>query len=409
MTDSVDVAVVGAGPYGLSVAAHLKAAGVGYRQFGVPMNLWRTMMPAGMYLKSQGFASNLSDPRGEKTLEAFCEATGREYRYYGLPVPLANFVAYGAWFQEQLGLPVEETLVTSISRDNGGFLLSAGTEQLRARQVVLAIGVEHFAYLPDLFAALPKELCGHASAYSDLSTTFKGRRVLVVGAGNSALESAALLHEGGADTEILVRETTVKWNGLPLAPDRPFFQRLREPEAGLGSGWSTWFYSNHPELFRRLPEGTRIYRSRTALGPAGASWLRDRVEGVLPVHLGHKVTAAEAAGDQVKLTVDAAGTVKEFTADHVICGTGYRWDLKKLPFLDAGIKSAARTTGGGGLVNGSYESSVPGLYIVGPLVAPSMGPVMRFVFGAEHAATTVGRQLASSAGRAAAPTMAASR
>jgi len=408
MTDSVDVAVVGAGPYGLSVAAHLSAAGVNYRQFGSPMKLWREMMPKGMYLKSQGFASNLSDPRGEKTLEAFCAATGREYKYYGLPVSLANFTAYGAWFQEQLGLAVEETLVTSISREDGGFALSAGTEQLRARKVVLAVGVEHFAYLPGIFAALPKELCGHASAYPDLSTPFKGRRVIVVGAGNSALETAALLHEGGADTEILVRGGTVKWNGLPLAPDRPFFQRLREPEAGLGSGWSTWFYSNHPELFRRLPEKTRIYRSRTALGPAGASWLRERVEGVLPVRLNHPVTAAVADGGQVKLTVDAAGAAKEFTADHVICGTGYRWDLKKLPFLDSNIKSAARTVGGGGLVSASYESSVPGLYIVGPVVAPSMGPVMRFVFGAEHAATTVGRQLAG-VNRPAVPTVAAGR
>jgi thioredoxin reductase len=407
MTDSVDVAVIGAGPYGLSVAAHLSAAGVNYRQFGSPMKLWREMMPKGMYLKSQGFASNLSDPRGEKTLEAFCAATGREYKYYALPVSLANFVAYGAWFQEQLGLAVEETLVTSISREDGGFALSAGTEQLRARKVVLAVGVEHFAYLPDIFAALPKELCGHASVYTDLST-FKGRRVIVVGAGQSALESAALLHEGGADVEVLVRETSVRWNGVPLAPDRPFFQRLREPESGLGSGWSTWFYSNHPELFRRLPEKTRIYRSRTALGPAGASWLRERVEGKFPLHLGHKVTAAAADGDQVKLTVDAAGTTMEFTADHIVAGTGYRWDLKKLPFLDASVKSAARTVGGGGLVNASYESSVPGLYIVGPVVAPSMGPVMRFVFGAEHAATTVGRQLAG-VNRPAVSTVAAGR
>ena len=408
MTDSVDVAVVGAGPYGLSVAAHLSAAGVNYRQFGSPMKLWREMMPKGMYLKSQGFASNLSDPRGEKTLEAFCAATGREYKYYGLPVSLENFVGYGAWFQEQLKLAVEETLVTSVARDNGGFLLTVGgTEQLRARKVVLAVGVEHFAYTPDIFAALPKELCGHASDYSDLGG-FSGRKVVVIGAGNSALETGALLHEGGAEVEILVREGTVKWNGLPLAPDRPFFQRLREPEAGLGSGWSTWFYSNHPELFRRLPEGTRIYRSRTALGPAGASWLRERVEGVLPVRLNHKVTAAEVDGDQVKLTVDAAGTVKEFTADHVICGTGYRWDVKKLSFIDADLKSAMRTVGGGALVSADYQSSVHGLYVVGPVVAPSMGPVMRFVFGSEHAATTVGRQLAAAAGRPA-PAVAATR
>ena len=408
MTDSVDVAVIGAGPYGLSVAAHLSAAGVNYRHFGMPMKLWRTMMPNGMYLKSQGFASNLSDPRGEKTLEAFCAAAGRPYRYYGLPVALDTFVEYGRWFQEQLSLPVDETLVTSLSRDNGGFAVTVGgSEQLRARKVVLAIGVEHFAYLPEPFSGLPKELCGHASAYTDLSA-FKGRRVIVVGAGQSALESAALLHEGGADVEVLVRESKVGWNGLPLAPDRPLLQRMKEPEAGLGSGWSTWFYSNHPDLFRRLPANTRVYRSRTALGPAGASWLRVRVEGQFPVRTGHKVTAAVPDGDQVKLTVDADGTRKELTADHVIAGTGYRWDLGKLSFIDADLKSELRTVGGGPLVGRGYESAVSGLYVVGPVVAPSMGPVMRFVFGADHAATAVGRQLAAAAGRAA-PAVAASR
>jgi len=394
MTDSVDVAVVGAGPYGLSVAAHLNAAGVNYRQFGSPMKLWREMMPAGMYLKSQGFASNLSDPRGEKTLEAFCAATGRAYKYYGLPVSLENFVAYGAWFQEQLKLAVEETQVTAFARDGGGFLLSVGgTEQLHARRVVLAVGVEHFAYTPAPFDTLPKELCRHASEYTDLGA-FKDRKVVVVGAGNSALETGALLHEGGADVQILVRGTAVKWNGLPLAPDRPFLQRLKEPEAGLGSGWSTWFYSNHPELFRRLPAGTRIYQSRTALGPAGASWLRERVEGQFPVQIGQRVAAAEAVGDQVNLTVEADGGRREIAADHIICGTGYRWNVAKLSFLDTDLKQAMRTVGGGALVGGDYQSSVPGLYVIGPVVAPSMGPVMRFVFGSEHAATTVGRQLA---------------
>src|SRR5579859_5955129 len=112
MTDSVDIVVIGAGPYGLSTAAHLSSAGISYRHFGVPMRLWRSAMPGGMYLKSQGFASNLSDPEGKKTLEAFCTATGRRYGSYGVPVPLDTFVAYGRWFQEQLSLSVEESLVT---------------------------------------------------------------------------------------------------------------------------------------------------------------------------------------------------------------------------------------------------------------------------------------------------------
>jgi len=103
MSDTVDVAIIGAGPYGLSLAAHLRAAGVDYRHFGIPMRLWEATMPQGMFLKSQGFASNIADPDGTHTLEAFCQATGRTYASYGLPVSLDNFVSYGHWFQSERG------------------------------------------------------------------------------------------------------------------------------------------------------------------------------------------------------------------------------------------------------------------------------------------------------------------
>src|ERR1700722_11273822 len=169
MTDSTDVIIVGAGPYGLSLAAHLSAAGVSYRHFGVPMNLWRTAMPRGMYLKSQGFASNLSDPSQAMTLEAFCSAPGRRYGSYGVPFPLDTCVAYGRWFQAQLSLPVQESLVTSVTRDGAGFqVIIDGTEPLQARAVVLAVGVEPFAYLPPPLAELPPALCTHSSSHTDL-------------------------------------------------------------------------------------------------------------------------------------------------------------------------------------------------------------------------------------------------
>ena len=298
MSDMVDVAVIGAGPYGLSVAAHLRAADVDYRHFGTPMHLWQAAMPKGMFLKSQGFASNLSDPAGTHTLEAFCQATGRPYASYGLPVPLDTFVSYGQWFQSELGLPVEEVLVTGLAPRDGGFELNVGgVERVLARKVVVAIGVEHFAYVPAPLSELPPALCTHSSAHADLAA-FSGREVIVVGAGQSALESAALLHENGAPVQVLARESQVAWNGEPLALDRPLPQRMREPESGLGSGWATWFYSNHPELFRHLPQSTRVYRARTALGPAGASWLRSRVEEKFPVLLGQAVTSADSAGRQ---------------------------------------------------------------------------------------------------------------
>jgi thioredoxin reductase len=398
MSDVVDVAIVGAGPYGLSLAAHLRAAGVDYRHFGLPMRLWRSAMPQGMFLKSQGFASNLSDPRGTHTLEAFCTQTGRPYKSYGLPVALDTFVGYGQWFQSGLGLAVEEVLVTDLARLNGGFELTLATgERVAARKVVVAIGVEHFAYVPPPLSPLPSSMCTHSSAHTDLGA-FRGREVVVVGAGQSALETAALLHEQGASVQVLAQENALAWNGEPLALDRPLLQRLKEPESGLGSGWSTWLYSNHPDLFRHLPRSTRVYRARTALGPAGASWLRERVNGQFPVRTGHSITWAKPQDGGVRLGVAAGGTSSELAADHVIAGTGYRTDLTRLQFLDDGLRSALRTLAGSPVTGGDYQSSVAGLYFVGPAVAPTFGPVMRFVFGSHHAATVVARQLAGTSG-----------
>ena len=406
----VDVTVIGAGPYGLSLAAHLSAAGMSYRHLGVPMRLWREAMPEGMFLKSQGFASNLSDPEGRHSLEAFCRATRRPYKSYGRPVSLETFVSYGQWFEAELDLKVEEVLVTGVVRRADGFELTlADGEQFVSRRVVVAIGVEHFAYVPHPLSDLPASACTHSSAHTDLAA-FRGKEVVVVGAGQSALESAALLHENGAAVQVLARRPAIAWNGLPLDPDRPLLRRLSEPEAGLGSGWSTWFYSNHPNLFRRLPQNTRVHRARTALGPAGACWLRERVEGQFPVRTGHTVTSATALGEKIQLKVAAAGTAgREVTADHVIAATGYRTNLERLGFLPDAMRSSLRTVGGSAAVGRDYQSSIPGLYFIGPSVAPSMGPVMRFVFGSRHAATTVGRHLAATSGGESAPALAAGR
>ena len=410
MSDSVEVAIVGAGPYGLSLAAHLRGSGVSFRHFGLPMRLWRESMPQGMFLKSQGFASNLSDPEGTHTLEAFCKATGRPYASYGLPVPLDTFVSYGQWFQAGLVPGLEQVLVSDVSQRGSDFELTlANSEQVQAKKVVVAAGVEHFAHVPEPYSALPSSVCTHSSAHGDLAV-FRDREVIVVGAGQSALETAALLHENGASVQLVARESEVAWNGMPLALDRPLLQRLKEPEAGLGSGWNTWFYSNHPDLFRHLPKDTRVEKARTALGPAGANWLRPRVEGQFPILTGQTAKWARLQDGGVCLGLQAAdGTSRELAADHLIAATGYRTDLTRLSFLNDQLLSGLQTLAGSSVVGRDYQTSVPGLYVIGPAVAPTFGPVMRFVFGSKYPATTVARQLTGTAGGRSRAAVAASR
>lgn len=394
MTKDIDVALVGAGPYGLSLAAHLRAKGVRFRQFGIPMHLWRAAMPAGMFLKSQGFASNLSDPAGTHTLAAFCRETGREYGDCGVPVSLETFLQYGDWFRGHHAPDLEEVMVDRLSSARDGFQLTlAGGEEVRARRVVCAPGVQHFAYVPDEFEHLPRPVWSHSSAVTD-PDAFRDRDVVVVGAGQSALESATLLHERGATVRLVARTPRLVWNGPPLALDRPVVRRLREPEAGLGSGWSTWFYSTKPRLYRKLPPNVRVSRARTALGPAGAWWLRARTEGRVPVLLGHSVVDCQAVDGGVRLRLrSAGGEVTRLDTEHVIAATGYRPEVRLLSFLDDALRRGLRTIAGAPRVGTGFRSSVDGLYFTGPAVASSFGPVMRFVYGADYAARTLAREL----------------
>jgi cation diffusion facilitator CzcD-associated flavoprotein CzcO len=365
------------------------------------MHLWRAQMPRGMFLKSQGFASNLCDPNGTHTLAAFCRATGRSYADYGQPVPLDDFVAYGDWFAGELANGLEQTLVTGLTSDSGQFELRlADGRTATARRVVLATGVEHFAYVPPVLSG--HESVSHSSTITD-PAAFTGMRVAIIGRGQSALESAALLSENGAAVVVITRSPAVAWNGPPLRPDRPLRKRLREPEAGLGSGWGTWFYSNHPALFRHLPEQTRIHRARTALGPAGAAWLRPRVEGFVPIRTSELVHQVRDIADGVGVGLVARhGERSEVRVDCVIAATGYRPDLQRLVFLDDPLRARIRAVASTAAVDAAYQTSVEGLYMIGPAVAPTFGPVMRFVYGTTHAARTVAQHLTATTGATAA-------
>src|SRR5277367_6173595 len=190
-----DVAIIGAGPFGLSVAAYLRARGLDFRIFGSPMQTWLENMPRGMRLKSEGFASSLYDPQSSFTLGDYCREKNLAYADIGLPVPLETYSAYGLEFQRRFVPRLENKTVVSVRRGSGGFeLLLADGEQLTAKNIVMAVGLSHFAFLPPALAALPDDFVTHSSRHHTLDR-FRGREVVVVGAGASALDIAALLHQ----------------------------------------------------------------------------------------------------------------------------------------------------------------------------------------------------------------------
>ena len=392
-----DVAVIGAGPYGLSVSAHLSARGVRHEVFGETMGLWSRHMPAGMYLKSEGFASNLSDPRGEHTLERFCAEHEREYEYGRIasPIPLATFERYGRWFQERLVPDVRDTWVEQVRKGAGGFELRLGTgETLRVKSVVVASGMNGLAHVPPVLSDLPPELLLHTYDCRE-PARYRGEQMAVVGAGQSALETAALTHEQGAVVRVIARAGKVAWNSKPGGSARSLRERWRYPESGLGEGRSQWLYANHPLVFHYSPEARRNDHAYTALGPAGAWWLRERIEGRVELMLGCSVIGARAQDGGVRLELDGPAGTEELQASHVVAGTGYRPDVGRLDFLDPALRGSIATAAAGTpVLDRSFQSSVPDLHFVGYLAGLSFGPVMRFVFGADFAARTVVGRLA---------------
>ncbi|GAA2423976.1 NAD(P)-binding domain-containing protein [Streptomyces macrosporus] len=383
-----DLVVVGAGPYGLSIAAHAAAAGLHLRTFGRPMASWRDHMPEGMFLKSEPWSSNLSDPAGEHTLAAYCATRGLSAEH-GKPLPIGVFTDYGLWFGERTVPRVEEDTVTSVRPQADGFLVETEKgETITTRTVALAIGVMPFVHRPEALRALPRELASHSSHHRDLAG-FRNRDVTVIGAGQAALETAALLAECGAHPRVVARADHVNWNTPPQPLERSPLRSLLDPHCGLGTGWPSWVWSEAPWAVRRLPGALRARIAATALGPAGAWWLRERVESKIPVLLGQRLRAAIPAGGGVRLTLDtAAGTSTTLDTDHVVAATGFVPDIGRLSLLDPLVRNRLRLAGTSRApeVDGRFESSVPGLFFAGLLTAPSFGPSMRFVYGAAFTA-----------------------
>jgi len=395
---TTEIAIIGAGPYGLSLAASLRARGVAHRIFGTPMHTWRAHMPAGMKLKSEGFASNLYDGTGDFPLRAYCAERRLDYRDTGLPVPLDQFCDYGLAFQARKVPHLEQTDAVRLDRAEGGFRIAlANGQDCVARRVVLATGISHYERAPGCIAALPPERACHASRIGD-PKALAGKRVAVLGGGASAIDMAALLGAAGAETLLIVRGRRIVFLGPPAEKPRTILQSLRAPQSGLGPGWKSRLCTDAPWLFRRLPENFRHIVVNRHLGPSAGWWTRAPVERHVDVRLQTRVLSATERGSEVHLHLAGADNTPSTDAvDYVIAATGYRPDLQRLPFLAGGLRQQIGQTAGIPHLSGAFETSVPGLYITGLAAAYTFGPLLRFACGADFTARTLGRHLAHAA------------
>jgi FAD-dependent urate hydroxylase len=384
------VAVIGAGPYGLAVASRLRESGVEARVFGEVMSFWRDNMPEGMLLRSEWAGSHIGELHGPHTLDRYEAAHGIR-----LPrrIPLPDFIAYGRWYQQQAAPNVDPRQVARVTAQGKGFgLILEDGEAVFANRVVVATGLTSFAARPPAFDFVPPELAPHSCDVRDVAA-YAGLKVAVIGAGQSALELSALLHEAGAVVEVLARADEVRWlSGRErLRRYSGPLRKLIYPPGEVGPPGINWIVQ-FPDLFRQVPSDMRAKMARRAIRPAGSGWVRPRLDGV-PITAGRAVAAAEPSGSGLRLTLDD-GSRRD--VDRVVLATGYRVDLDRSAILAPELAGAISRIGGYPRLAPGFESSVPGLHFVGAAAAESFGPLMRFVAGSGYAARSVARRVTAS-------------
>jgi FAD-dependent urate hydroxylase len=378
-----EVAVIGAGPYGLACTRFLRSAGVDVLTLGDPMGFWRERMPEEMILRSRRRSSHIADPDGSLSLDAFAA----EHDHPRLdPVPLAEFERYGAWYRERAVPDLDNRRVAAIVPSGGGSFtlqLEDGDAPTVGR-VIVAAGISPFAWRDSPLAELPTELVSHSGDHRSFER-FNSRSVAVVGCGQSALESAALLREAGAEVELIARQSAPLWlkEGASL---RARVRAAMSPPTDVGGRLSGWLAAA-PGVMRRAPSAVKDWTAGRCLVPAGATWLPERMRGVT-MTMGRQVQSAEQRGDRIWMRLDD-GSERE--VDHTVLATGWRIDISRYPFLDPSLLERVEIQNGYPVLARGLESSLPGLHFVGAPATMSFGPINRFVVGTWYAAPVVAR------------------
>ncbi len=392
MTDC-HVVILGAGPYGLAAANHLRQVkGLDVRIFGEPMSFWERHMPLGMFLRSNWTASQISDPNHSLTLDEYQRISGNHLYQ---PLPIERFIQYAKWYQQRALPDLDRRKIDSIESHRGGFKVTlSDSEVLICRRVVVAAGIGCFAWRPPEFDTLPSSVASHTSEHRDLRK-FTGKQMLVVGAGQSALESAALLHEAGADVQVVARTRKIHWlqgslsrtlhHGLGKLTRQVLYAPTDVGPAGISQLMA------RPDLLRRLPRRLQEKLRKRSVRPAGARWLLDRLRRV-PIHLGQSIMGIASAGGRVRIRLSDGS---ERVVDHVLLGTGYRVDVSKYDFLAPGLLQSMRISNGYPCLKDGLETSVPGLHILGAPAARTFGPLMQFVSGTGYASQALSRCIAA--------------
>ena len=373
--------IIGAGPFGLALAACAQELGIAHQVVGIPMGFWRNNMPEGMLLRSTCDWS--LDPLGIHSIDAYLETLGKRCREVE-PLSRAFYLDYASWFQEHKAIRSLDRSVVSLVREghgsDSGFV--AGFEdggQIRTRCVVLAIGLGNFAHVPpELAPMFPRGQSHHTCDLVDF-TRLKDRRVLIIGGRQSAFEWTALIHEAGAAAiDVSYRHDTPSFTTSDWGWVGPLVDQI-----SADPGWYRQLSAEEKEqLNRRFWE-----QGRLKLEP----WLTRRIDHP-SVRLHPRTRISETrvgdAGIEVRLDNDEILTV-----DEVVFATGYRVDLKQVPFLASGLLPALHTRDGFPELDEGFQSNVPGLYFTGLAASRDFGNFFAFTVSVRAQAHIIGQAI----------------
>lgn len=362
----IDVLIIGAGPYALSIGAHTKESGLDYLIVGLPMDFWENKMPSEMFIRTQLEYSNLSDPKNRYSLKQYQKEKDLEL---GFPLKRTTFVDYGKWFADKAGLEIEKDFVEKLTKNGNVFTATTETGRIiLARNVVVAVGLTNSHYIPKELENFSSMFVSHTASHTEY-TCFKDKSVIVVGGGQSAWEAAALLHLASANVILCYR--------------RP--SRVMAPE-----GMNQVQHEIASKFYYYPVEEKEKYRKMLEI-PTVSNFLVPLVEGKVTQKSSISLEKVEVTNQQKLVVYFSSG--ETITADHIIVATGYRYHPKKITFLSSFHSKLLLEENGCPQVDESFQSSINGLYFAGPATSYSHGPAFRFIAGVAYTALNIVRSL----------------
>ncbi|HNB36456.1 MAG TPA: NAD(P)-binding domain-containing protein [Anaerolineales bacterium] len=372
--------IIGAGPFGLSLAAYAKHLGIDFLVAGNPMEFWVKNMPEGMFLRS---ASDWSlDPTDRFSIMNYLGVLGKIPKDVE-PLSLDFYLNYARWFQDETGIETIPEYVTRLDQTENGFLATFGDEKvIEARNVVVAIGMGYFKNYPAaLTDILPSGRYEHTCDAIHLSE-YMGRRVLILGGRQSAFEWAALLNDNGAkEVHVAHRHESPKfaeadWSWVPPLVD----------------GMVT-----NPAWFRGLPQDEKDAIVKRMWGEGRLKvepWLEKRV--MKPNTSIHQKTSLVSCVERSDGALDIKfDNGDAFVVDDVILATGYKVELERLPFLQNGnVLDKVEVKNGFPVLDPHFQSTARGLYFTSMPAGQDFGPFFGFTVSVRASAKIIGNALA---------------